>query len=318
MTGFRIQSHGQLDQPRLIVAIPTYRRPDSLLRLLQRLDLQTTSLPFAVIVADNDAAGQQGIGALQAMDSGQLGFPVHAVVAETPGLAGVRNTLLATALQFPSAELIAMIDDDEWPEVQWLESLVAVQHATGADVVGGPVLPVFEERADETIAMCRLFQHRNCDSGPVDIVWATNNVLLKKSFITAAGPGWFDESYGLSGGEDSDFFIKHHMLGRRFAWCAEAIVYEDVPPHRASLHWIVRRAFRIGNTNAHIQRRRRYRGRGPAKVLVLAVGKLVAAVAGAPLRAAARRSRVNALYELAEACGMLCGACGLRFHEYAR
>jgi len=306
------------EPPGIIVAIPTFRRPASLLRLLHHLDRQTIAEPFAVVVADNDPVEKRGLEALRGERDRTYRFTVHAMLAERPGLASVRNTLLSAAMQIPSARLVAMIDDDEWPEPDWLDRLVSLQRSTKSDVVGGPVRAAFQSGASAEIAACRVFQPRCCESGPVDIVWATNNVLLTRQLIVAAGPDWFDAEYGLSGGEDSDFFVRHHMQGRRFAWCAEAIVHEDVPRSRANLRWILKRAFRIGTTNAHIQRRRQYLGRGRGLVMAVATGKLLYAVAGAPLRALACGSRADALYDIAEACGMLCGAFGLRFREYAR
>jgi glycosyltransferase involved in cell wall biosynthesis len=315
-----IQAHDEnaLAAPHIVVCIPTFRRPQGLINLLRHLNMQTTPASISVIVADNDATGRQGIAALSQINRMELRFDLKAVVADAPGLSSVRNTLLAEALKSPAARFIAMIDDDEWPEPQWLERLVAVQCATGADIVGAPVHSVFEKPASPAVAACRLFHSRLSGSGPVDIVWATNNVLLTRDFIAASGPHWFDDSYGLTGGEDSDFFIKHHMLGRKFAWCAEAAVHEHIPVNRARFTWIAKRAFRVGSTNAHIQRRRRFRGRTPAGVMAVALSKLATALIETPFRALHSPSRADALCDLAEAFGMLYGAFGFQIREYAR
>lgn len=304
--------------PHTIVCIPTFRRPHDLLNLLNHLNCQTSPLPFSVVVADNDSASQQGLLAIRRLRHEQLRFSLHGIIADKPGLSSVRNTLLIEALKFSSAKLIAMIDDDEWPEPQWLERLIAIQTQTSADIVGGPVHSVFERSAPPAVLACRLFRSRTSQSGRVDIVWGTNNVLFTRAFIAAHAPSWFEDAYGLTGGEDADFFIKHYMLGRRFAWCAEAAVHEHVPPSRARFIWIAKRAFRVGSTNAQIQRRRRFRGRTSPAVVGIAVSKLAAAILGTPFRVIYSAWRADALCDLAEACGMLYGAFGFQIREYAR
>ena len=51
-----------------------------------------------------------------------------------------------------------------------------------------------------------------------------------------------------SGGEDKDFFRRMIAQGNRFVWCAEAHVYETVPPERLSRSFMLRRALLRGKT----------------------------------------------------------------------
>ena len=56
------------------------------------------------------------------------------------------NAAFETALAtFPAATNFLMIDDDEIASPDWLERMVRAAEATGADVVGGPVLPKFDD-----------------------------------------------------------------------------------------------------------------------------------------------------------------------------
>ena len=48
-----------------------------------------------------------------------------------------------------------MIDDDEIASLNWVERMVRAAEATGADVVGGPVLPVSTTTASGTCAAIR-------------------------------------------------------------------------------------------------------------------------------------------------------------------
>ena len=45
-----------------------------------------------------------------------------------------------------------MIDDDEIASPDWLEQMVGAAEATGADVVGGPVFPNFDDDSQARLA----------------------------------------------------------------------------------------------------------------------------------------------------------------------
>ena len=302
----------------LVIAIPSFRRPKQLRQLLEAIANLVTSRRIGVLIADNDAERKQGAAEVERLRQAGYRFPIRAIIVESRGLASVRNALLVEALKQPSVQYVAMIDDDEWPEPGWVEALVEMQVATGADLVGGPVHTRFASSVSASVDACRLFQPSDASDGDIGIIWGTNNVLMTRSSLMKAGPNWFDHAYELSGGEDVDFFIRQKMAGRRFAWARNAIVWEEVPATRSRYEWIVRRAFRIGNTNAHIQKRRCFRGRSAVNVLVVAAAKLAVATIGLPLRAARTAQRANAFYDVAEAAGMVMGAFGFRYYEYSK
>jgi succinoglycan biosynthesis protein ExoM len=304
--------------PELVIAIPSFQRPRQLRRLLEAIANLATSRRIGVLVADNDAEGKHGVVEVERLRQAGYRFPISAIIVEKRGLASVRNALLAEVLKQPSVQYVAMIDDDEWPEPHWVEALIAMQVATGADLVGGPVHSRFASSVAASVDACRLFQPSDASDGNIGIIWGTNNVLMTRSSLAKAGSNWFDHSYELSGGEDVDFFVQQKMAGQRFAWARNAVVWEEVPASRSCYEWIVRRAFRIGNTNAHIQKRRNFRGRGAAGVLIVAAAKLVVATFGLPLRAVRTAQRANAFYDVAEAAGMVLGAFGFRYYEYSK
>ncbi len=56
------------------------------------------------------------------------------------------NAAFETALAaFPAAINFLMIDDDEIASRGWIERMVVAAETTGADIVGGPVLPEFDD-----------------------------------------------------------------------------------------------------------------------------------------------------------------------------
>ena len=84
---------------------------------------------MTVLVADNDAEGREGLAVCQRL-RGSYRWPLHPSLAPQRGIAHVRNALVETALARPAMQFLAMLDDDEWPEPQWLDALLKEQSAT--------------------------------------------------------------------------------------------------------------------------------------------------------------------------------------------
>ena len=103
---------------RVVIAIPTCKRPKSLARLLNAVAELKTDADISVLVADNDADGASGFRSLRAPGASYR-WPLRAVIEAERGIAQVRNRLVAEALK-SDAQFIAMIDDDEWPEPNWI------------------------------------------------------------------------------------------------------------------------------------------------------------------------------------------------------
>src|SRR4051794_34627843 len=105
--------------PEVVVAIPTFRRPQGLEKLLRALAQLDTTASVSVLVADNDAGGREGQAVCERMKSGYR-WPLECIVVEQRGIAQNRNALVERALQYPRMDFIAMLDDDEWPVARWL------------------------------------------------------------------------------------------------------------------------------------------------------------------------------------------------------
>jgi cellulose synthase/poly-beta-1,6-N-acetylglucosamine synthase-like glycosyltransferase len=65
--------------------------------------------------------------------------------------------------------------------------------------------------------------------------------VLLRSSIFKDKDNWFRAEFG-SGGEDRDLFRRLIDKGCKFVWCAEAPVYEVVPPERFKRSFMLRRA----------------------------------------------------------------------------
>jgi succinoglycan biosynthesis protein ExoM len=237
--------------PKIAVCIPTFRRPRQLARLLEALAQIDTKASLRVIVADNDGKSHQGFDLCR--DLTGYRWPLDGLIVRERGVVEVRNVLTAAALE-TEAEFIAMIDDDEWPAPNWLDAFVAVQGATGAEALGGSIRFDTEFPAGWTAGFDGVSSIEHA-TGPIAMLEGAGNIFLSRTILDRMTPPWFDAEFGLSGGEDRDFFERLKREGCRFAWAAEALAFTRVPETRSTLGWVMRRAFRIGNAEMRIFRK---------------------------------------------------------------
>lgn len=287
----------------IVICIPTFRRPQSLRRLLDAIAQLRTGADIAVLVADNDAEGHAGFDLANSMAPG-FRFPLRAVIAHRRGIAQVRNTLIEEALK-ETPRFLAMIDDDEWPDADWIDAFLREAEQSGAGVLQGSILFRHPAQADIVRA-----------SGPAEMLQGAGNLLLRREVLEAMARPWFDPQFALSGGEDRDFFVRAKSEGVRFAWADEARCYGEVPETRARLSWMLARAYSIGNSDMRVLLKH---SPGPA-VRMAELGKIAAALLLAPpaaLLLAASARRAAPLEKLFRALGKLTAMCGARHQEYA-
>ena len=141
----------------IVVCIPCFRRPQHLRLTLESLADQRTDRRFAVVIVENDASACESVPvAAEFLASGK--FPGLCVVEPRQGNCHAINAAFETALAtFPAAANFLMIDDDEIASPDWLERMVRAAETTGADVVGGPVLPNFDDDRSAGCAAIRRF-----------------------------------------------------------------------------------------------------------------------------------------------------------------
>lgn len=293
----------------------TFRRPDGLAALLRgvaSLELSASASTELVIV-DNDPEGSAE--AVVEQHRVELPCAVHYVVESRRGIAQGRNRAAEVALAH-GADLVAFIDDDEVPDPAWLTELLRVQAATGADVVTGPVLPVFEEPPPRWVVSGGFFERPRFATGTRITYARTSNVLIAAALLLDPTPP-FDEAFGTTGGEDTHFFMRARLAGAHIAWADDALVSELVPSSRLSATWLTKRAYRRGNTLSLCLRD--LRDSWPARVkrvgaagVEIAVGasRLIVAVVGG------RRWAVAGMSQVAYGVGLVTGLVGLRYDEY--
>lgn len=292
---------------RVAICIPTFKRPKMLGRLLARLSGLETDADVRVLVADNDAENHAGFDLCQTLTGYR--WPLTAVIAPERGIAQVRNTLIAEALK-TDAQFIAMIDDDEWPQADWIAQFLTCARETGADLLQGSILlgggGGLEGHGD--------IRHA---TGPVAMLQGAGNLLIRRAVLEEMTAPWFDPAFALSGGEDRDFFVRLQRAGKRFAWSDEARVHGDIPETRDNLGWLLRRAYSVGNSDMRVLLKHGLGARGVAIELLKIVASFLLSPLAALLLAVHPRKRAVPLQKLFRAAGKLGALMGLSYHEYA-
>ena len=130
-----------------VVTLPTFKRPEQVLETLASLKAQKTGRRFAVIVMENEAEARAGAtAALPLFERDEISGMV--IVAHERGNCSAYNAGWQTALQhFPNFKHLLVIDDDEIADPDWLERMCKAAETLGADIVGGPQVPVFADPA---------------------------------------------------------------------------------------------------------------------------------------------------------------------------
>lgn len=121
---------------RVVVAICTHRRPDSLLRALRSVAGQdeVPGVEVAVCVIDNTSEHQLRERATELSET--AGRAVDLVHEPRLGRPVARNTAVRRARELGAAWL-AFMDDDEIADPDWLRELVRVARTSDAAVVCG-------------------------------------------------------------------------------------------------------------------------------------------------------------------------------------
>ena len=174
-------------------------------------------------------------------------MPWELVYAVEPrrGIPFGRNTAVRTA---GDVDFVAFLDDDEIADAAWLAELLRVQRATGADVVTGTVLPMFERGSAGVGTRRSVLRAAAVPHGPPAVVRPHEQRPHRRRGLPADDPAPFNEAMGLNGGDDTHFFHRAGSQGYTIVWADDAIVHEIVPASRVNARWLLRREYRRGNT----------------------------------------------------------------------
>jgi predicted glycoside hydrolase/deacetylase ChbG (UPF0249 family)/GT2 family glycosyltransferase len=291
--------------PHIAVCICTYKRPAELKRLLKDLDRQKTDglFTYSIAIADNDAA-RSGESAVEEMRS-TMKVPVKYCAEPEKGIARARNRVIANA----EGDYFALIDDDEFPESDWLLKMLEACEEYEVDGVLGPVKRYLDNSAPQWLKRSSLYDRAVQPTGK-EVEWRgarTGNALLKRTVFTDGEPPFNVE---FAAGEDQDFFRRKIEEGRRFVWSSDAVVWEELPTARWKRSYFLRKAMLYGS----------YAAKQPdcdAKSVVKSLIAVPLYTMGLPFAALAGQHRfMTLLVKLCDHLGKLLSLVGIRpFHD---
>lgn len=227
----------------ICVCLCTFKRPDLLKKCLSELAYQNTDglFSYSVVVVDNDSS-RSAEGVVQSFQrTSDIEFAYY--VEPEQNIALARNRAAENA----RGEFIAILDDDEYPEKDWLLKLYTACIKYESDGVLGPVKAYFGQGRPDWVVKGKLCEKPSPPTGTIvnPGETRTSNVLIKREIFDDPD-NRFDPSFGRTGGSDVWFFVKVIGKGRVFVWCREAVVYEVIPPERWTVSYYLRRALRQG------------------------------------------------------------------------
>lgn len=252
----------------------TYRRPDGLTALLEGLDRQNFvgycrqyghAPRISIIIVDNDSSDEAAL--ICERFSLRAGRNLKYAREPKRGISYARNK----CLDLVSAEddFLAMIDDDEVPESDWLDQLLLVQASVDADIVQGRVVAVFDEGTPRWIVHGNFFgrprrihgleYHEHKELQKLESAGA-GNVLVRNSLLRCLNLR-FDTDLALTGGEDTAFFRTLRRQGASIVYTGRAVVHERYPRTRANLRYMITERFRMGNVKGALSRKENAAGR---------------------------------------------------------
>jgi succinoglycan biosynthesis protein ExoM len=237
---------GRVQMTSIDVCIATYKRPQLLKKLLESLSCQQTNgkFSYSVIVIDNDLS-RTAEAVVKAFQND--GLKCFYDVEPEQNISLARNR----SVRHSTGDFIAIIDDDDSVNEKWLLTLYETLIAYNADVVNGPVIPIFPDGTPDYIKRNRLSTPPNLPTGSFEYSCYTSNTMFRRKAIDRFDPP-FHPDFGRTGGEDILFFKNLRKEGCKFVWCNEAWVFESVLAARAKWSWILKRFFRNGNITYRI------------------------------------------------------------------
>ena len=300
----------------IVVCSPSFRRPQHLRLTLESLAGQRTGRSFAVVVVENDAAGCASVPVTaEFLRAGRL--PGLCVIEPRQGNCHAINAAFETAMAtFPAATHFLMIDDDEIASADWLELMVRSAETSGADLVGGPVQPNFDDPGKRGLGRHPAFRPAYDSSGAVPIIYGCGNCLITRGVFERFGHPAFDIRFNFLGGGDTDFFVRCRQAGMKFHWVAEAVITETVPPGRTKPGWLALRGLRIGAINYHIEVKAARTPWSRLRVVAKMLAMLPLSLFRAVRLALSGQKALIALHPVTVAAGSALAAIGIEPHQY--
>ena len=196
--------------PRVSVVVCTYNGSRTLRECLSRLR-EVRYVNFEIIVIND---GSRDDSANIAKD-----FGVTLISTENRGLSSARNT----GMQAATGEIVVYLDDDAYPDRDWLTYLAEAFRVSNHAVIGGPnIAPA----GDGDVAECVM----NAPGGPIHVLISDStaehvpgcNMAFRKNCLKELGG--FDARFRTAG-DDVDICWRVQQRGWTIGFCPGAVVW---------------------------------------------------------------------------------------------
>ena len=195
--------------PLVSIVIPTFNRPEGLLKCLHSLSVQTADPSTWEAIVVNDG-GMDVSGTVEAF-IGRMA--VILLNQENQGPASARNR----GAKASKAGLIAFLDDDCVAEPEWVGRML--EHARPGELIGGEVKNRLTENIfSETCQTLIDYLYERLDT-TTDMFFTSNNMCIHAEDFHRIGG--FDTGFRTSAGEDREFCVRAATSGVRLRWVPE-------------------------------------------------------------------------------------------------
>lgn len=231
---------------KILIGLCTFKRPKMLLKCLEAItqlaNPDSHQIDCCVVNNDVDPVCPDLI---EKFTQGPSSIQFHFCNCVERGIPQARNMTLEHASE-NDYDFCLFLDDDEYPDPEWINKLLVKQAELDADVVQGNVHNVYEDTPWITAPMLKVAKFKDCGEHITRFI-STCNVLISRRFYDPEQLALrFDPSYALTGGSDKELFnraIELHDV--RTAFETDAVVYEFVPKERTTLSWFFYRYARV-------------------------------------------------------------------------
>ena len=206
---------------------------------------EQVDVDLSVVVADDS---QDGSAETRISECDAVNLTISCVKTASGNISTARNALLDAC----KGDWLIFVDDDEWVDRDWLEKLFSCQKDFNADVVIGPVRPVYPEDTPQWLKKANPLYHDWGSRGQRLDTGRGGNTLVRMQFVREYELR-FREAFGVTGGEDTAFFSEAAEKGARIYATDDANAYEAVPKERLTSEYILSRATRSGQSYANMR-----------------------------------------------------------------
>ena len=240
---------------RLSLIIATYNRSAALVEALRSVVRQDFPAAEWECIVVNNNSQDDTLARFEAFATEHPAINLRIVTETRQGLSHARNR----GIDESRGEYIAIIDDDERINEQFISSYVALFDATPtAASAGGPIIPEYPAGCP---AWMSSYTERPI-ANPIDLgrkirpfpkgrIPGGGNMALRRSTVQRYGA--FDPSLGrtgeqLIGGEESDLFQRLADAGERCYYVPTAIMWHIIPPRKISREYFESLCYQVGRT----------------------------------------------------------------------